>query len=167
MNCSQPVTRCVLNCDPGAHSWVRKYLGIAMEGDETGMSVILLAHFMLKLFVSEQIWGAIDFVPETEFADIRRLCFIQSKNGAGLIIPRENDSIRLYVQLLDKDVLDPQTGRVDRTRMTPEKLLEVSHISKSPLLVVDSVYRRETKSYNHLNLPLKGLSGGLYTSVRS
>jgi phenol 2-monooxygenase len=44
-----------------------------------------------------------------------------------MIIPREGDLIRLYIQLLDKDVLDPSTGRVDRNKTSPEMLLEVRY----------------------------------------
>jgi phenol 2-monooxygenase len=42
-----------------------------------------------------------------------------------MIIPREGDKVRFYIQLSDSDVLDPITGRVDKNRMNPEKLLEV------------------------------------------
>jgi phenol 2-monooxygenase (NADPH) len=42
-----------------------------------------------------------------------------------MIIPREGDLIRLYVQLSDKEVIDPKTGRVDREKMGPEKVFEV------------------------------------------
>jgi phenol 2-monooxygenase len=44
-----------------------------------------------------------------------------------MIIPREGDLIRLYIQLSDKDVLDPSTGRVDRNKTSPEMLLEVRY----------------------------------------
>lgn len=43
-----------------------------------------------------------------------------------MIIPREGDMIRLYIQLSEKDALDPSTGRVDRSKMGPEKIIEVS-----------------------------------------
>jgi len=64
-------------------------------------------------------------VPETDFPDIRNRCAIHSHNGSCMIIPREGDLIRLYIQLSDKDVLDPSSGRVDRNKMGPEMLLEV------------------------------------------
>jgi phenol 2-monooxygenase (NADPH) len=67
-------------------------------------------------------------VPETDFPDIRYRCAIHSHNGSCMIIPREGDLIRLYIQLSDKDVLDPSTGRVDRNKMSPEILLEVRYI---------------------------------------
>jgi hypothetical protein len=42
-----------------------------------------------------------------------------------MVIPREGDRVRLYIQLSDKDVVDPATGRVDKNRMGPDQLLEV------------------------------------------
>jgi phenol 2-monooxygenase len=42
-----------------------------------------------------------------------------------MIIPREGDMIRLYIQLSDKQVIDPKTGRVDRDRMGAKQLVEV------------------------------------------
>jgi phenol 2-monooxygenase len=42
-----------------------------------------------------------------------------------MIIPREGDMVRLYIQLSDSDALDTTTGRVDRNKMGPEKLIEV------------------------------------------
>lgn len=49
-----------------------------------------------------------------------------------MIIPREGDGIRLYVQLSDKDVIDPFTGRVDSTKMGPEEILEVRDVVLFP-----------------------------------
>jgi phenol 2-monooxygenase (NADPH) len=42
-----------------------------------------------------------------------------------MIIPREGDMVRLYIQLKGDDALDAETGRVDRSKMGPEKLIEV------------------------------------------
>ncbi|KIK97534.1 hypothetical protein PAXRUDRAFT_136127 [Paxillus rubicundulus Ve08.2h10] len=93
----------------GAHSWVRKALNIAMEGEHT-----------------DAIWGVIDMIPDTDFPDIRKLTKIQSTNGTCMIIPREDEKVRLYIQLSEADVpFDPSTGRVDKSRMRPEKLFEV------------------------------------------
>ncbi|KAI0689450.1 FAD binding domain-containing protein [Cerioporus squamosus] len=92
----------------GAHSWVRKTLGIEMEGD-----------------VSDSIWGVVDMLPDTDFPDVRCQSFIHSEAGTLFTIPRENDLIRLYVQQTDlQDVIDPQTGRVDKNRTCPAKLIE-------------------------------------------
>ncbi|KAF9224075.1 hypothetical protein BS17DRAFT_780425 [Gyrodon lividus] len=93
----------------GAHSWVRKALGISMDGEQT-----------------EYVWGVVDMIPDTNFPDIRNRTAIHSTNGSCMIIPREGDKVRLYIQLSDKHVIDPLTGRVDKNRMSAEKLLEVA-----------------------------------------
>ncbi|KAH7919888.1 hypothetical protein BV22DRAFT_840363 [Leucogyrophana mollusca] len=93
----------------GAHSWVRKSFGITMDGEQT-----------------DYVWGVVDMVPDTNFPDIRNRTAIHSTNGSCMIIPREGDVVRLYVQLSDKDVIDPASGRIDKSRMSPEKLLEVA-----------------------------------------
>ncbi|KAF9220325.1 hypothetical protein BS17DRAFT_787540 [Gyrodon lividus] len=93
----------------GAHSWVRKALNITMEGEQT-----------------DSIWGVVDMVPDTNFPDIRKTSIIRSTSGTCMVIPRENDQVRLYIQLSGGDAFDPSTGRVDRNRMSPEKILEVA-----------------------------------------
>ncbi|KIK76675.1 hypothetical protein PAXRUDRAFT_835269 [Paxillus rubicundulus Ve08.2h10] len=93
----------------GAHSWVRKALNIAMEGEHT-----------------EAIWGVIDIIPDTDLPDIRKVTRIHSTNGTCMVIPREDDKVRLYIQLPGSDVFDPSTGRVDKRKMSPEKLLGVA-----------------------------------------
>ncbi|KIK81429.1 hypothetical protein PAXRUDRAFT_15250 [Paxillus rubicundulus Ve08.2h10] len=93
----------------GAHSWVRRALGIPMEGEHT-----------------DSIWGVIDVKPDTDLPDIRKLTKIQSINGTCMIIPREDDIVRLYIQLSGGDIIDPSTGRVDKSRTSPEKLFEVA-----------------------------------------
>ncbi|RPD57189.1 hypothetical protein L226DRAFT_511051 [Lentinus tigrinus ALCF2SS1-7] len=94
----------------GAHSWVRKTLGIEVEGD-----------------VTDSIWGVVDLVlgPATDFPDFRSQAFIHTNAGTLLTIPRENDHVRLYVQQSEnKDLVDPKTGRVDKDRTSPAKLIE-------------------------------------------
>ncbi|KAI0738661.1 FAD binding domain-containing protein [Daedaleopsis nitida] len=99
----------------GAHSWVRKTLGITLEGEQT-----------------DYIWGVCDIIPDTDFPDIRCKCAVHSHNGSCMIIPREGDLVRIYIQLSDKDVLDPVTRRVDKTKIGPEKLLQVAKKSFHP-----------------------------------
>lgn len=67
----------------------------------------------------------IDFTPDTDFPDIRNRTAIHSNNGSCMIIPREGDKVRLYVQLDDKSGLVTSTGRIDKEKATPELLLEV------------------------------------------
>ncbi|KAL4863101.1 hypothetical protein BDV12DRAFT_202428 [Aspergillus spectabilis] len=74
----------VLACD-GAHSTVRKALGINMIGDST-----------------DAVWGVMDMVPRTDFPDIRKKASIRSKSGNLLIIPREGENYnltRFYIEL--------------------------------------------------------------------
>ncbi|KAJ6551443.1 FAD binding domain-containing protein [Mycena capillaripes] len=106
----------VLGTD-GAHSWVRKKLDIAMEGSQT-----------------DYVWGVVDMVPQTDFPDIRNKTAIHSNNGSCMIIPREGDKVRLYIQLEGKDAVDASSGRIDKGRMGPERLLEVASKSMHPYI---------------------------------
>ena len=72
------------------------------------------------------IWGVVDINPDTDYPDVRNLAVIHSTEGSALLIPREGDLLRLYVQLADADVLDPETGRLDKTRASPQKVLEMA-----------------------------------------
>ncbi|KAL0571440.1 hypothetical protein V5O48_010530 [Marasmius crinis-equi] len=103
----------VLGAD-GAHSWVRKALGIAMEGEQTNY-----------------IWGVVDMVPDTDFPDVRNKTAVHSNNGSCMIIPREDDLVRLYIQLGSESV-NTTNGRVDKSNLGPEKLLEVAQKSFHP-----------------------------------
>lgn len=85
-----------------------------------------------------------------------------------MVIPREGDTVRLYIQLSDRDVIDPSTGRVDKRRMNPQKLLSVS----IPKEVVSSVVRlicagRSSGRYSiHTSWTTRKISnGGQFTSV--
>ena len=73
----------------------------------------------------DYIWGVIDTVPETNFPDIRNRCVIHSESGSCMVIPREGDKVRLYVQLSDKQVVDASTGRVDKSRVSADHILQV------------------------------------------
>ncbi|KAJ6466923.1 FAD binding domain-containing protein [Mycena sanguinolenta] len=99
----------------GAHSWVRKTLNIAMEGSQT-----------------DYVWGVVDMVPQTDFPDVRHKTAVHSENGSCMIIPREGDMIRLYIQLEGKDAVDATSGRIDKKRMGPHQLLEVARKSLYP-----------------------------------
>ena len=118
-------TKYVVGCD-GAHSWVRKQLDIDMEGEQTDF-----------------VWGVLDMVPITNFPDIRNRCAIHLKDsGSVMVIPRENDLVRFYIQLKEVE-RDPATktdnkqfngnvddtkaktkGRIDRSKITPELILK-------------------------------------------
>ncbi|KAJ6189132.1 2-polyprenyl-6-methoxyphenol hydroxylase [Penicillium mononematosum] len=73
----------LIGCD-GAHSWVRKSLGLALERDTVS---------------DEDYWGVIDCLPITDFPDVRKRCIIKSLGGNIMIIPRERKIVRFYIQL--------------------------------------------------------------------
>ncbi|EPQ56124.1 hypothetical protein GLOTRDRAFT_137955 [Gloeophyllum trabeum ATCC 11539] len=96
----------------GAHSWVRKQFPITMDGEHT-----------------DYVWGVVDLIPDTDFPDIRNRCAIHSNNGSCMIVPREGDLVRLYLQLTDdnlKRVTNPNTGKPDISYCNPQQLLEVA-----------------------------------------
>ena len=75
---------------------------------------------------TEYVWGVIDFTPDTDFPDIRNKCVIHSNNGTCMIIPREGDKVRLYIQLDSKNGTDTSTvKRVDKSQMSPYQLFDV------------------------------------------
>ncbi|KAJ5611359.1 FAD binding domain-containing protein [Penicillium lagena] len=96
----------LVGCD-GAHSWVRRQLGFKLEGDST-----------------DYIWGVLDIIPITDFPDIRQRCAIHSASaGSVMVIPRENKLVRLYIQLQATE--NAQGGnKADRSRITPEIILQ-------------------------------------------
>ncbi|KUJ13363.1 uncharacterized protein LY89DRAFT_622223 [Mollisia scopiformis] len=115
----------VLGCD-GAHSWVRSQIGINVEGETT-----------------DYVWGVLDIVPITDFPDIRKRCSIHSaSDGSIMVIPREAGLVRLYIQLKKTEHIpetrsaeerenDQKQGktagpRVDRSKITPEAILETA-----------------------------------------
>jgi len=102
----------VVGCD-GAHSWTRAQMGWKMEGEHTDF-----------------VWGVVDTIPDTDFPDIRNRTAIHSDNGSCMIIPREGDLVRLYVQIAEIEL--GGTGRMDRSKMTPEKIMEVARRSFKP-----------------------------------
>lgn len=89
-------------------SWVRKQLGIYMEGETT-----------------QHVWGVVDLVPETDFPDVRHRTLIHSDAGSCMIIPREGDEVRLYIQLAE-GLEKGAEGRLDRSKVGPEKVMAVS-----------------------------------------
>lgn len=72
----------------------------------------------------DHIWGVVDILPDTDYPDHRNVSLVQSHRGSALLIPRERDLFRLYIQLEETDVVDPETARLDKTRMSPQKIME-------------------------------------------
>jgi phenol 2-monooxygenase len=134
---------------PGAHSWVRKSFNIVMEGEQT-----------------DYVWGVVDMTPDTDFPDIRNRCVIHSNHGSCMVIPREGDIVRLYIQLDAKDMLDAAGRRIDKNKMGPYTLLEVCAISRDSYGFSDMTCRWQGKHCLLIRLVLqKHSTGGQYMSV--
>ncbi|KAL2871463.1 putative phenol monooxygenase [Aspergillus lucknowensis] len=76
----------------GAHSVVRRSMGLHLEGEST-----------------DHIWGVVDLVIDTDFPDIRRRTAIHSPAGSVMVIPRERIATgdyltRLYVQVPEIEI---------------------------------------------------------------
>ncbi|KAM0791503.1 hypothetical protein ACM66B_005956 [Microbotryomycetes sp. NB124-2] len=101
----------VVGCD-GARSWVRKQMGLQLEGDS-----------------ANTYWGVLDALVVTDFPDIRLKCTIHSKDaGSILIVPRERGLVRFYVQLgHTKD-----GERVDRSQVSEQRIIEVAQRIMAP-----------------------------------
>ena len=75
------------------------------------------------------MFGVVDIVPETDLPDIRSCCIIRSNNGTCMVIPREEDVVRLYVQLNEVEV--GQAGRLDRSKLSAEDVMNVCSFCES------------------------------------
>ncbi|KAI0117440.1 putative phenol 2-monooxygenase [Daldinia grandis] len=103
----------VIGCD-GARSWTRRTLGFELQGEATDF-----------------IWGVLDIIPITDFPDIRMRCTIHSaENGSLMVIPRENELVRLYIQLTE--VTPDASGRADRSKITPDFILNAARKILNP-----------------------------------
>ncbi|KAH7311758.1 FAD binding domain-containing protein [Stachybotrys elegans] len=67
----------------GARSFIRQQLNIGVHHKDP------IAH----------VWGVMDGVVETDFPDIKMKCTIHSEHGSIMVIPRENNMVRLYIQI--------------------------------------------------------------------
>ncbi|KAL8699421.1 MAG: hypothetical protein Q9201_006014 [Fulgogasparrea decipioides] len=99
----------------GARSLIRDKLGFKLQHKDS----------------VSYVWGVIDGVVRTDFPDVRMKCTIHSHHGSMMIIPRENNLIRLYVQIAsstDED-FDPggkaTEGEVQRSA---KKILAPFHV---------------------------------------
>ncbi|KAJ5600485.1 hypothetical protein N7450_001552 [Penicillium hetheringtonii] len=93
----------------GAHSVVRRSMGLKLEGESL-----------------DHIWGVVDLIVDTDFPDIRRRCAIHSPAGSVMVIPRERIATgdyltRLYVQVpgdVNPDNDDPEVSNLTSTPPT-------------------------------------------------
>jgi 2-polyprenyl-6-methoxyphenol hydroxylase-like FAD-dependent oxidoreductase len=93
----------------GARSFVREQLGVQIR------HISPIAH----------VWGVMDGVVRTNFPDIKLKCTIHSDHGSIMVIPRENNMVRLYIQIAsstDTDFNPRKTATVDEIQVAAKKI---------------------------------------------
>jgi 2-polyprenyl-6-methoxyphenol hydroxylase-like FAD-dependent oxidoreductase len=115
-NVTQRVRTKYLFSGEGARSFVREQLGVRIQHKDP------IAH----------VWGVMDGVVRTNFPDIKMKCTIHSDQGSIMVIPREANMVRLYIQIAsstDKDWNPRKTAtaeQVQKAAVTIFKPYEVS-----------------------------------------
>ncbi|KAI6781995.1 Phenol hydroxylase [Emericellopsis cladophorae] len=79
----------------GARSFVREKLGIPVRYHDP------ISH----------VWAVLDGVVDTDFPDIKMKATIHSEHGSIMVIPRENEMVRLYIQLASSSDPDWESKR--------------------------------------------------------
>ncbi|GAO14883.1 hypothetical protein UVI_02007220 [Ustilaginoidea virens] len=97
----------------GARSFIRQRLNICFQ----------------HIGPIEQVWGVMDGVVQTDFPDIKQLtvrtqmkCTIHSQHGPMLVIPREKNMVRFYVQIASCEESDWKSMK----RLTKEQFQELA-----------------------------------------
>ncbi|KAK5100876.1 hypothetical protein LTR24_000724 [Lithohypha guttulata] len=73
------------------------------------------------------VWGVMDGVVRTNFPDIKMKCTIHSDHGSIMVIPRENNMVRLYIQIAsstDPDFDPRQTATVQEVQHAAQKIFQ-------------------------------------------
>ncbi|KAI2634420.1 FAD binding domain-containing protein [Hypomontagnella submonticulosa] len=94
----------------GARSSIREQLGIKITHKDP------ITH----------VWGVIDGVVKTDFPDIKMKCTIHSEHGSIMVIPRENNMVRLYIQIAsstDADWSPRRTATAEEVQASAKKIL--------------------------------------------
>lgn len=88
----------------GGKSFIREKLGIKVHYKDP------IAH----------VWGVMDGIVKTDFPDIKMKCTIHSDAGSIMVIPREANMVRLYIQIASSD----EEGFDPRKQATAEEVQE-------------------------------------------
>ncbi|TKA83165.1 hypothetical protein B0A55_00697 [Friedmanniomyces simplex] len=94
----------------GARSFVREQLGVGITHKDP------IAH----------VWGVMDGVVRTNFPDIKMKCTIHSDAGSIMVIPREANMVRLYIQVAsstDADWNPRKTATTEQVQEAAKKIL--------------------------------------------
>ncbi|KAL9043573.1 MAG: hypothetical protein Q9214_003246 [Letrouitia sp. 1 TL-2023] len=99
----------------GAKSFVRGRLGIQI----------------LRKDPTSYVWGVMDGIVRTDFPDVKMKCTIHSDHGSIMIIPRESNMVRLYVQIAsstDKDFISSRKVSIEEIQTLAKRILQPYHI---------------------------------------
>ncbi|KAK4146434.1 uncharacterized protein C8A04DRAFT_34903 [Dichotomopilus funicola] len=95
----------------GARSFIRNQLGIGIKHKDP------IAH----------VWGVMDGVVKTDFPDIKMKCTIHSEHGSIMVIPREDNMVRLYIQIAsstDPDFSPRKTATAEQVQASAKRILQ-------------------------------------------
>jgi 2-polyprenyl-6-methoxyphenol hydroxylase-like FAD-dependent oxidoreductase len=95
----------------GAKSFVREQLGVQIRHKDP------ISH----------VWGVMDGVVRTNFPDIKMKCTIHSDHGSIMVIPRENNMVRLYIQIAsstDPDFSPRKTASVQEVQAAAQRIFQ-------------------------------------------
>ncbi|KAL2755838.1 hypothetical protein ACRALDRAFT_1050888 [Sodiomyces alcalophilus JCM 7366] len=100
----------------GARSFIRDQLKIAVRHKDP----------------IEYVWGVMDGVVQTDFPDIKMKCTIHSDHGSIMVIPREDNMVRLYIQIAsstDPDFQPRKTATAEEVQASAARILQPYTIS--------------------------------------
>ncbi|KAH0175990.1 phenol 2-monooxygenase, partial [Aureobasidium melanogenum] len=95
----------------GARSFIREKLGVGITHKDP------ITH----------VWGVMDGVVRTNFPDIKMKCTIHSDAGSIMVIPREDNMVRLYIQIAsstDKDWNPRKQATAEEVQETAKKIMK-------------------------------------------
>lgn len=77
------------------------------------------------------VWGVMDGVVRTDFPDVKMKCTIHSDHGSCMIIPRENNLVRFYIQIAtstDPNFNPHKQVTAEEAQMSAKKILQPFHV---------------------------------------
>ncbi|THX98740.1 hypothetical protein D6D02_09333 [Aureobasidium pullulans] len=95
----------------GARSFIREQLGVGITHKDP------ITH----------VWGVMDGVVRTNFPDIKMKCTIHSDAGSIMVIPREDNMVRLYIQIAsstDKDWNPRKQATTEEVQEAAKKIMK-------------------------------------------
>jgi 2-polyprenyl-6-methoxyphenol hydroxylase-like FAD-dependent oxidoreductase len=110
-NVTETVQAKYLFSGEGARSFVREQLQVPIRHKDP------ISH----------VWGVMDGVVRTNFPDIKMKCTIHSDHGSIMVIPRENNMVRLYIQIAsstDPDFSPRKTATVQEVQAAAKRIFE-------------------------------------------